>query len=158
MISLPFGYHEYCPSRAELFLFVKWSCRLFLGPERLARAAPLRISSLTMRRLHFILLAATQPSFSSCDAAISPEFILPLAQLNRTKMTVSPLKNILLMKRSLLIGLPFLPCAFVGVSVHISLTFSSTMLQCLSNAFTRARSLRLFRHEMRTWLWFLTAV
>ena len=37
-------------------------------------------------------------------------------------------------------------------SVHISFTFSSTILQCLSNALTRPSSLRLFRQLMSTWL------
>ena len=67
-------------------------------------------------------------------------------QLRRTKMTLSPLKNILLTKRSLLTPRP--PALFF--SVHISLTFSSTMLQCRSNALTRARSFLLLRHEIRT--------
>lgn len=58
--------------------------------------------------------------------------------------------HILLMKRSLFTGRPFLPSASRGVSVHISLTFSRTMLQWRSNALTRARSLRLLRMEMRT--------
>lgn len=57
---------------------------------------------------------------------------------------------ILLMNLSLLIGLPFLPLASLGVSVHISFTFSSTILQCRSKAFTRAKSFRLFRIEIRT--------
>lgn len=49
-----------------------------------------------------------------------------------TRMTESPLKNILEMKRSLLTGLDFfLPLPVLGTSVHISFTFSSTMLQCL---------------------------
>lgn len=51
---------------------------------------------------------------------------------------------------SLLTGLPFFPWAFLGVSIHISFTFSSTMLQCLSNAFTLASNFRLFRQEIRT--------
>lgn len=106
---------------------------------------------------------------------------LPLAplQLNNTRITESPLKNLsrdvsisslqsisssiegtdsLLMNRSLLTGLPFLPLASRGVSVHISLQFSRIMLQCLSKALTRARILRLFRTEMRTWVWLRTAV
>ena len=65
---------------------------------------------------------------------------------------------ILLMNRSLFTGLPFFPPDSLGVSVHISLTFSRTMLQCRSKALTRANSLRLFRHEMRTCVWDLTAV
>lgn len=65
---------------------------------------------------------------------------------------------ILLINRSLFTGRPFFPSASRGVSVHISLTFSSTMLQCRSKAFTRASSLRLLRIEMRTWVCDLTAV
>lgn len=45
--------------------------------------------------------------------------------------------HILLMKRSLFTPLPFPP---LGFSVHISFTFSSTMLQWRSKALTRARS------------------
>lgn len=62
------------------------------------------------------------------------------------------------MKRSLLIGRPGFPLASLGVSVHISFTFSSTMLQCRSKALTRASSLRLLRIEIRTWVWLRTAV
>jgi hypothetical protein len=58
--------------------------------------------------------------------------------------------HILLINRSLLTGRPFLPALFLGVSVHISFTFSRTILQCLSKAFTRASNLRLFLHEIRT--------
>lgn len=64
----------------------------------------------------------------------------------------------LLINRSLFTGLPFFPLANLGVSVHISFTFSSTMLQWRSKAFTRARSLRLLRQEMRTWVCERTAV
>lgn len=60
--------------------------------------------------------------------------------------------HILLMNLSLLTGRPFFPLASLGVSVHISLTFSRTMLQCRSNAFTRASSFLLFRIEIRTWV------
>ena len=66
--------------------------------------------------------------------------------------------NILLMNLSLFTGLPFLPPATRGVSVHISLTFSKTMLQCLSKAFTLANSFRLLRQEIRTWVCDRTAV
>jgi len=73
-------------------------------------------------------------------------------------MTESPRRNILLMKRSLLTGRPFFPWAFIGASVHISLTFSSTMLQWRSKAFTRASNFLLFRQEIKTWVWLRTAV
>lgn len=63
--------------------------------------------------------------------------------------------HILLMKRSLLTPFPLPP---FGFSVHISFTFSRTMLQCRSKAFTRASSLRLFRQEIRTWVWERVAV
>lgn len=65
---------------------------------------------------------------------------------------------ILLINLSLLTGRPFFPSANLGVSVHISLTFSSTMLQCLSKALTRASSLRFERIEMSTCVCDLTAV
>jgi hypothetical protein len=68
------------------------------------------------------------------------------SQLRSTRMTLSPLRNILLMKRSLLTPRP--PALLF--SVHISLTFSSTMLQWRSKALTRASSLRLLRHEIST--------
>jgi hypothetical protein len=68
------------------------------------------------------------------------------SQLRSTKMTLSPLRNILLMKRSLLTPRP--PALLF--SVHISLTFSSTILQWRSKALTRASSLRLLRHEIKT--------
>jgi len=71
----------------------------------------------------------------------------------RISTTESPRKNILLMNRSLFIGFLFLP---FGCSVHISFTFSRTMLQCLSNAFTLAKSFLLFRREIRICVWFRT--
>lgn len=69
-------------------------------------------------------------------------------------MTLSPLRNILLINLSLLtpLELPF------GFSVHISFTFSKTMLQWRSNALTRASSFRLFRHDIRTWVCVRVAV
>ena len=52
--------------------------------------------------------------------------------LRSTKITESPRKNIFDMKRSLLTGLDFfLPLPLFGTSVHISFTFSKTILQCL---------------------------
>lgn len=73
-------------------------------------------------------------------------------------MTLSPRRNILLIKRSLLTTRPFLPSAVRGVSLHISFTFSSTMLQWRSNAFTRPSNFRLLRHEIRTCVCCRTAV
>ena len=55
-----------------------------------------------------------------------------------------------LMKRSLLTGLDFLATPPLGCSVHISLTFSSTMLQCRSNALTRPSSFLLFLQLIST--------
>lgn len=76
----------------------------------------------------------------------------------RTRITESPLRNILEMYRSLFTGFPFFFCPFpdLGNSVHISLTFSKTMLQCRSNALTLASNFRLFRQLIRTWVLFLT--
>eukprot|EP00320_Phaeocystis_rex_P021968 CAMPEP_0119055780 /NCGR_PEP_ID=MMETSP1178-20130426/331_1 /TAXON_ID=33656 /ORGANISM="unid sp, Strain CCMP2000" /LENGTH=128 /DNA_ID=CAMNT_0007036407 /DNA_START=217 /DNA_END=600 /DNA_ORIENTATION=+ len=71
-------------------------------------------------------------------------------------MTLSPRKNILLIKRSLLTGFDFLATPPLGVSVHISLTFSSTMLQCLSNAFTRPSNFLLYLQLMSTCVLLLT--
>ena len=64
---------------------------------------------------------------------ISPKIYLAVASgFLRTRMTESPRRNILEMKRSLLTGLLFfLPFPVLGTSTHISLTFSRTMLQCL---------------------------
>lgn len=84
--------------------------------------------------------------------------LLHLAQLNNTKITESPLRNILEINLSLFTARPFFPSARRGISVHISLTFSSTMLQCRSKALTRASSLRLLRQEIRTWVCWRTAV
>lgn len=53
---------------------------------------------------------------------------------------------------TLLIDFAFaFPLPALGASVHISLTFSRTILQCLSKALTRPRSLRLFLQLMSTW-------
>jgi hypothetical protein len=73
-----------------------------------------------------------------------------------TKMTESPLRNILEMTRSLFTGAPFFPFAVRGVSVHISRTPSNTMLQWRSNALMRARSLWLFRRLISTCELFFT--
>ena len=52
------------------------------------------------------------------------------AGLRRTKMTESPLRKSLAMYLSLLTGLALLfPFPVFGTSVHISFTFSSTMLK-----------------------------
>ena len=72
-------------------------------------------------------------------------------------MTESPRRNILLMYRSLLTGFAFfVPFPVFGNSVHISFTFSNTILQCRSNAFTRPSSFLLFRQLIRTCVLFRT--
>src|SRR5436190_21879346 len=63
--------------------------------------------------------------------------------------TLIQLTHILLTNRSLFTPFPLPP---LGFSVHISFTFSSTMLQCRSNALTLASNLRLFRHDIKTWV------
>merc|ERR1712241_1581755 len=74
-----------------------------------------------------------------------------------TRMTESPRRNIFDMNLSLFTGLAFFfPLPVFGNSVHISLTPSRTMLQCLSNAFTLPRSFLLFLQLMRTWVLFFT--
>jgi len=75
----------------------------------------------------------------------------------RTRITLSPLRNILGMYLSLFTGFAFfLPLPVFGVSVHISLTFSSSMLQCLSNAFTLHSNFLLFLQLINTCVLFLT--
>lgn len=74
-------------------------------------------------------------------------------------MTESPRRNILLMNLSLFTGRAFfLPLPVFGTSVHISLTFSRTMLQCRSKARTRPSNFLLFRQLIRTWVLFLTLI
>jgi len=88
-----------------------------------------------------------------------PIYIIQFLSANgflRTRITESPRKNIFAMYLSLLIGFAFLPFPVFGISYHISLTFSNTMLQCLSKALTRPKSFLLFRQLMRTWVLFLT--
>ena len=61
------------------------------------------------------------------------------------------------MKRSLLTGFAFFfPFPVLGTSVHISFTFSKTMLQCLSKAFTRPNNFLLFRQFINTCEFVLT--
>lgn len=75
----------------------------------------------------------------------------------RTRMTESPRRNIFDMNRSLFTGFTFfLPLPVRGSSVHISFTFSSTMLQCRSKAFTLPSSFLLLRQLMSTWVLFFT--
>ena len=96
------------------------------------------------------------------------------AQDKRTRMTESPRRKLLHvsgervareveaysleMKRSLLTFRPYWPFANRGVSVHISLAFSRTILQWRSKALTRASIFRLFRQEIRTCVRERTAV
>ena len=73
--------------------------------------------------------------------------------LRSTRITESPRSNILAMYLSLLTGRAFfLPFPVLGVSVHISLTFSSPMLKCRSNAFTQAKIFQLFLQLISTWV------
>ena len=67
--------------------------------------------------------------------------------LLRTRMMLSPLRNILPMNLSLGTDFPSFP-----TSVHISLTPSNTMLRYPSNAFTRP--INYFLRLMRTLFWF----
>lgn len=77
--------------------------------------------------------------------------------LRRTRMTESPRRNIFEMKRSLFTGFTFfLPLPVRGSSVHISFTFSSTILQWRSNAFTRPSNFLLFRQLISTCVLFFT--
>ena len=65
----------------------------------------------------------------------------------KTRITESPLRNILLMYLSLVTGFAFFwPFPTRGFSVHISLTSSRTMLQCRSKALTRPKSRELTDH------------
>ena len=80
-------------------------------------------------------------------------FVASLVYLGflNTRITESPLRNILEMNLSLFTGAAFFaPFPVFGTSVQISLTFSSTMLQCRSKALTRANSLRLLRQLIST--------
>jgi len=78
------------------------------------------------------------------------------AGLRKTKITESPLRNIFATYLSLLTGFAFFPLPFFGVSVHISLTFSRTMLQWRSKARTRANIFLLFRQLISTCVLSLT--
>merc|ERR1719347_1740576 len=89
-------------------------------------------------------------SASHCGPAAARGFL-------RTRMTESPRRNILEMNLSLLTGLAFfLPLPVFGSSVHISLTPSRTMLQCLSNAFTLPSNFLLFLQLISTCVLFFT--
>merc|ERR1719291_602605 len=68
----------------------------------------------------------------------------------RTRITESPRKKSLLMKRSLFTGFAFFLPPW-GTSVHISRTFSKTMFEWRSKALTRARIFLLLRQLISTW-------
>lgn len=74
----------------------------------------------------------------------------------KTRITLSPRKNIFATYLSLLTGFAFFPFPLFGVSVHISLQFSKTMLQWRSNARTLANIFLLFRQLINTWVLSLT--
>lgn len=73
------------------------------------------------------------PYFSHTKHTYINEFYFAVASgFRKTRITESPRRNILEIYLSLFTGLDFfLPFPVFGTSVHISLTFSSTMLQCL---------------------------
>ena len=98
----------------------------------------------------FILFFCCLDDINQCFASVANGFF-------NTSITLSPRRNIFDIKRSLLTGLAFfLPLPLFGTSVHISFTFSSTILQWRSNAFTRPSSLRLLRQLINTWVLFFT--
>lgn len=73
-------------------------------------------------------------------------------------LTISYLRNLKFLENiHVNIGFTFfLPFPVRGSSVHISFTFSKTILQCLSNALTRPRSFLLFLQFINTCVLFLT--
>jgi len=134
--------------------FVVQNCSLLTMRHVILQAS--QRSSIRHHDLAHVGCSHSRPLRCSYGVCVTFTFcpIIPIHQLSKTRITLSPLRNILLIKRSLLTPLP--PALFF--SVHISLTFSSTMLQCLSKAFTRASSFRLLRHDMRTCVWVRVAV
>ena len=75
----------------------------------------------------------------------------------KTNITESPLKNILPIVLSRFTGLAFLPLFPLGISVHISTTYSKTIFMWRSKALTLAKSFLLFLKEMATCAFDLTA-
>lgn len=102
-----------------------------------------------MLNLIFIPKVIKNFSFTYFPPAVANGFL-------KTKITESPRKNIFDINRSLLTGLAFFPFPVRGTSVHISFTFSNTMLQWRSKAFTRPSNFLLFRQLINTWVLFLT--
>lgn len=97
------------------------------------------------------------PKFINDALTVNPPHFAVANGFLSTRITLSPRRNILEMYRSLLTGFDFfLPLPAFGVSVHISFTFSSTMLQCLSNALTLPSSFLLFLQLISTCVLFLT--
>ena len=86
---------------------------------------------------------------------VGPNYVLGFLM---TKITESPLKNILLMYLSRLMGFARFPLFFLGISLQISQAFSKTMFKWRSNAFNRANILRLFRQLTRIWEFVFTAL
>ena len=119
---------------AKMYVLVG-SCR--------ARGAPSRVNNVP-------LCEESSPPPNVLSFSFSPLHRCYLG-FRRTRMTESPRRNILLMNLSLFCGVePFFPFPDFGISVHISLTFSRTMLQCRSKALMCARSLRLFLRLIST--------
>ncbi len=99
--------------------------------------------------LHWIL--QDQNDWISSQKHLTYESVLQSfnAYLNM-RLTEADKKN---RKMTLLMGFAFaFPFPVFGASVHISFTFSRTILQWRSNAFTRAKSFRLLRQLINTWI------
>lgn len=78
--------------------------------------------------------------FTPPGATYSVYFAVAMGFL-RIRITESPRRNILEMYLSLFTGLDFFfPLPVLGTSVHISFTFSKTILQCLQRNFTIVKS------------------
>mmetsp|Transcript_2040 Transcript_2040/g.3195 ORF Transcript_2040/g.3195 Transcript_2040/m.3195 type:complete len:260 (+) Transcript_2040:678-1457(+) len=114
---------------------------------------------------HSCLLLASKVTTPSCMEMVCQAAVACAHQprqglgFRNTMTTESPRKNILLTNRSLFTARDaLLPFPVLGISVHISVTFSKIMLQWRSNALTRASSLWLLRQLMSTCELVLTLV
>lgn len=89
------------------------------------RNSLLFVEQLVMYTIRFIVINYDDIQVCMASAGAASGFF-------RTRITESPRRNIFGMNRSFATGFAFfLPLPVFGSSVHISLTFSSTILQCL---------------------------